>query len=170
MKLPYPPAPSAPDEDDELPAFLRNRPRRSGLSAPPADYFDTLPARVLTRIRAEAHQATPAFFPTVDLSRLRWPRLRLAFASAALSAAFVGAFWLGQGQSTRRHSADQALATVGATELLDYLADPTTVRLTSADLSTLSTADVAADADMLAVPRADLDAALDDLVLDETYL
>ena len=170
MKLPHPPAASAPDEDDDLPAFLRNRPRRSGLSAPPADYFDALPARVLTRIRAEAPRSAPAFFPTVDLSRLRWPRLRLAFASTALSAAFVAAFWVGQGLPTRLHSADQALAKVNDRELVEYLTDPATVRLTSGDLSTLSTADVAADADMLAVPRADLDAALDDLVLDETYL
>ncbi|MBC7448803.1 MAG: hypothetical protein H7330_12170 [Hymenobacteraceae bacterium] len=168
MKRPPTPAPPAADEDD-LPAFLRDRPRRTALSVPPTDYFDALPARVLTRIRTEAPRATPAFFPVIDLSSLRWPRLRLAFASAALSAAFVGAFWLGQVQP-RPGTADQALASVDAHELVEYLADPTTVRLSSGDLSTLSTADVAIDTDLLTVPRADLDAALDELPLDETYL
>lgn len=170
MKLP--PAPvSAADEDDDLPEFLRNRPRRSPLTAPPAGYFDELPARVLTRIRAEAPRAAPAFFPTLDLSRLRWPRLRVAFASAALSAAFVGAFWFGQVSAVRPvASLDHVLAGVGSAELVEYLADPTTAHLTATDLSALSAADIPADADLLTVPRADLDAAVDELPLDESYL
>lgn len=170
MKPPVLPTNPASAEDDDLPAFLRDRPRVSPLTAPPADYFDALPARVLTRIRTEALRPAPTFFPAFDLSGMRWPRLRLAFASAALSAAFVGAFWLGQVQPTRPGAAELALTIVDAGELVDYLADPATVRLTSADLSTLSAADDAVDADLLTVPRADLDAALDDLPFDETYL
>ncbi len=170
MKLPPAPPPAA-DEDDDLPAFLRNRPRVSPLAAPPAAYFDGLPARVLTRIRAEAPRSAPSLFPTLDLSRLRWPRLRLAFTSAALSAAFVGAFWLGQVKPTAPGaSPDRVLAGVDAAELVEYLTDPTTVRFSSADLSTLSATEDPVDASLLAVPRADLDAALDDLPLDETYL
>ena len=175
MKLPPTPATAAADDDDNLPAFLRNRPRVSPLSAPPAAYFDELPARVLTRIRAEALKPAPARFtdllPIFDLSSLRWPRLRVAFASAALSAAFVGAFWLGQTGATQLTpaSSDRVLAGVNSAELVEYLADPATAHLTAADLNTLSAADIPTDSDLLSVPRADLDAALDELPLDETY-
>ncbi len=172
-----------------LPAFLRDRPRQVPFAEPPAGYFEALPVRVLTRIRAEeaalapttragfgqrfGHLAENLVEQITDLSRLRWPRLRVAFASAALSAAFVGAFWLGQIASVRSASAvsaDRALATVGTAELVEYLADPTTVRLTAADLAALSTTDAPTDAALLAIPRADLDDAIDELPFDETYL
>lgn len=183
MKPPVPPFASTDHAAaDELPDFLRRLPRRPPrtLSEPPPGYFDELPVRVLTRIRAEAPRpalAAPALWPSLDLSRLRWPRLRVAFAGAALSAAFVAAFWLGTPPAlapTTAATADPALANVDAAELVEYLADPATVRLTAADLTTLSTAEQSMAAELLAVPGAALDAALDELPLDaadaETYL
>ena len=181
MKFPAAPAtPAFDDDDDDLPAnlhtlrALRGRPHRSALPAPPAAYFDELPARILTRIRTEALRPAPGFLPdflpACDLSQLRWPRLRLAFTSAALGAAFVGAFWLGQPAASQPGGAERALASVNSDELVDYLADPSTVRLTSADLAALSTTDASMAADILTVSPADLDAAIDDLSFDETYL
>lgn len=156
--------------EDELPPILRNRPRRPVLSGPPADYFDALPARVLTRIReAEAPARRAAFeVPTLTLS---WPRLRMALASATLSAAFVAAFWLARPTTPATlATAESSLASVNHTELVEYLTDPTSNRLTAADLTALSSADYDTDAQMLNVQLTDLDAALDELPLDETYL
>ncbi len=172
FNLPPDPADEAADRA-ALPAFLRDRPRRSGLSEPPADYFDELPVRLLTRIRTEELARRKAAVPAFDLSRLRWPRLRLALASATLSAAFMGAFWLGRlapvaGISTT--VADTSLTQISGTELVEYLADPVTGSLSAADLTHLSSTDQAADATMLSLPSADLEAALEELPLDETYL
>jgi hypothetical protein len=174
FNLPSNPADDAADRA-ALPAFLRDRPRRSGLSEPPASYFDELPVRLLTRIHTEelAQRKAAAAAPVFDLSRLRWPRLRLALASATLSAVFMGAFWLGRSAPLPGSDSvgnDIALAEISPTELVEYLADPATATLTAADLTRLSSTDHAADASLLSLPSADLEAALDELPLDETYL
>lgn len=159
-----------PLSEDDLPPILRNRPRRPALSSPSAEYFDALPARVLTRIRAAEAPVRRATFDAPTLS-LSWPRLRLALASATLSAAFVAAFWLARpALPVASASEESALASINHTELVEYLTDPTSNRLTTADLTALSSADYDTDTEILNVPLNDLDAALDELPLDETYL
>jgi len=154
---------------DELPDFLRHRPRRSPVGQAPPHYFDTLPERVLTRIRA-TETAVPRASSELFLLP-SWPRLRLALTSAVLSSAFVAAFWLVRPTALGpARSADPMLTTVSHGELVEYLADPATVRLMPTDLTSLSTADYDADAALLNVPTPELDQALDEYLVDETYL
>ena len=166
--------PPSDSDSDALPAFLRDRPRRPALPPPPPGYFDALPAQVLTRIRATEKARATRWLPAaldVDLSRLRWPRLRLAFTAGVLTAAFTGAFWLGQvTPGARPTGAERTLVTVQTADLIAYLADPTTPRLLSDDLARLSSADHAPDVTPLPVSGAALDAVLAELPFDEAYL
>lgn len=139
--LPFDSLPDNTDDDADLaplPARLQRPRRREALAAPPPDYFDELPTRVLARINTlERERAAAAASPRLNWS---WPRLKLALASASLGGAFVMALWIGHGMvssstANRTLSADAALTSVSHAELVAYLTDPTGGRLSATDLS-----------------------------------
>ena len=102
------------------------------LSAPPAAYFDQLPARVMARRPAPRPQARAAWW-----ALLPGP-LRTSLAAVAVLGTFVASFWLGLGgpaaPAGSARAATAALDAVPQTELVAYLLRPS-ARLEASDLA-----------------------------------
>ncbi|AYA36108.1 hypothetical protein D3Y59_02950 [Hymenobacter oligotrophus] len=159
----------------KMPFRLDDHPRRQPpLAAPPEDYFDKLPLRVMQRVRPAEPEAAPLFGWLAALSA----PLRTALASALVLVAFVGAFWLTNGPA--RYAAGpaaavaprsaQALAAVPHAEVVQYLLTHDE-RLTLQDLSETPVADRDLTATFLpGTSRAELEAALDEQPSVDVYL
>lgn len=105
------------------------------LSAPPAAYFDQLPARVMARRPGPRAQASGAAWWA-----LLPGALRTSLASVAVLGTFVASFWLGLGgpaaPAASARAATAALDAVPQTELVAYLLRPS-ARLEASDLDRL---------------------------------
>lgn len=86
------------------------------LSAPPAGYFDKLPARIMAQVQPPATRpAMLSWLGRVPAS------LRTGLASTLLLGTFAASFWLGAGSASRPEVAAASLDQVPRTQLLDYL-------------------------------------------------
>ena len=101
------------------------------LSAPPAAYFDQLPARVMARRPAPRAQSGATWWALLPGA---W---RTGLASVALLGGFAASFWLSSwGVPAAPASATAALDAVPQTELVAYLLRPS-ARLETGDLAHL---------------------------------
>ena len=148
------------------PAFkLDAHPRRPRplLSSPPADYFDKLPTRIMTRLpRAEARPAAWGW-----LARLS-PALRTGLASVAVLGGFAASFYMsGSAPLVAKSAAMASLDAVPRTELANYLLT-SGARVETSDLATLTAAHPNIAKDFLRVSDEELNDALDAQPTDDT--
>ena len=140
------------------PAFnLDQHPRRGlpPLSAPPAGYFEQLPARVMARV------AAPAARPLLPAWRRLAPAyVRTGLASTVVLGTLAASLWLGGGPLNRPAAGAAGLDAVPTEQLVDYLTNGETP-VDILDLSELPTRHLGLTRHYLRPSAAELTEALD---------
>ena len=146
------------------PFRLDQHPRRpQPLTAPPAEYFDQLPTRVMARLPRAAAEPTGAAFGWQWWQELTGT-FRTLMAASVLLISFVAAFWL-LGRPAAP-AATTSLDNVSEQELVGYLLNSGTAVETS-DLAVLTAAHPALTQGFMRPSAAEIDAVLDAQPLEE---
>ncbi|MCC2546543.1 hypothetical protein LJY25_08820 [Hymenobacter sp. BT175] len=150
----------------KTPFRLDDHPRRAHpFSAPPADYFDRLPTRVMARVQPGATRATGLGW----LLALPAP-LRTALASTLVLGSFAASFFLARPAAVSTPAtADATLAAIPQTEVVQYLLT-SDQHVSLNDLTVLAATDQDLTASFLPASSPELEEALESQPIEDTYL